>query len=57
MDELKRKVPRRPLLTEPEVCPECNKVFMSIYTLRDCKQHKNLEPLLQSARQNKNKKM
>lgn len=33
----------RVLLREPEVCPECNKVFLSLYSLKSCADHEGLE--------------
>lgn len=33
----------RVLLREPEVCAECNKVFISLYPLRACADHEGLD--------------
>ncbi len=35
----------RVLLREPERCPECNKVFISLYPLRLCDDHEGLDEL------------
>ena len=29
----------RVLLREPERCPECNRIFLSLYGLRGCNDH------------------
>lgn len=29
----------RVLLREPELCPECGRVFLSLYTIRRCEEH------------------
>ncbi len=34
---------QRVLLREPEVCEECNRVFLSLYSLRACEDHEGLE--------------
>lgn len=39
------KVNNRVLLREPERCPECNKVFISLYPLRICQDHQGLDEL------------
>lgn len=36
---------RRVLLREPEVCAECNKVFVSLYPIRSCADHQGLEEI------------
>lgn len=36
---------RRVLLREPEVCAECNRVFVSLYALRSCADHSGLEEI------------
>ena len=36
---------RRVLLREPEICAECNKVFVSLYALRSCADHLGLEEI------------
>lgn len=41
--EAERK--RRILLKEPERCPECNKVFISLYILKECTDHEGLDEL------------
>lgn len=33
------------LLREPERCKECNRVFISLYELRDCNDHDGLEEI------------
>jgi hypothetical protein len=35
----------RVLLREPERCPECNRVFISLYPLRVCEDHEGLDEL------------
>ncbi len=35
----------RVLLREPEVCAECNKVFVSLYAIRSCADHQGLEEI------------
>ncbi len=35
----------RVLLREPEMCKECNRVFISLYELRDCNDHDGLEEI------------
>lgn len=35
----------RVLLREPERCKECNRVFISLYELRDCNDHDGLEEI------------
>ncbi|MBI5492016.1 MAG: hypothetical protein HY893_03690 [Deltaproteobacteria bacterium] len=35
----------RVLLREPEVCAECNKVFISLYPLRTCADHEGLDEI------------
>ena len=35
----------RVLLREPEVCAECNKVFVSLYAIRSCADHLGLEEI------------
>jgi len=35
----------RVLLREPERCKECNRVFISLYELRDCSDHDGLEEI------------
>jgi len=39
--------PSRPrvLLREPEVCMECNKVYLALYSLRCCGDHEGLEKI------------
>jgi len=39
------KVNSRVLLREPERCPECNRVFISLYPLRVCQDHQGLDEL------------
>ena len=39
------KVNSRVLLREPERCPECNRVFISLYPLRVCLDHQGLDEL------------
>jgi hypothetical protein len=39
----KRPAGPRVLLREPEVCAECNKVFVSLYAIRSCADHQGLE--------------
>ncbi|MCC6502303.1 MAG: hypothetical protein IT362_04095 [Deltaproteobacteria bacterium] len=41
----KRPAGRRVLLREPEVCAECNRVFVSLYSLRSCADHLGLEEI------------
>jgi len=36
---------KRIMLREPERCPECNKVFISLYPLHDCNDHEGLDEL------------
>lgn len=36
---------RRVLLREPESCPECNAVFISLYALKRCSDHYGLDEL------------
>jgi len=36
---------RRVLLREPEVCAECNRVFVSLYPIRSCADHQGLEEI------------
>lgn len=33
------------LLREPERCPECNKVYLSLYALGECADHDGLDQL------------
>ncbi len=33
------------LLREPERCPECNKVYLSLYALGECVDHDGLDQL------------
>ncbi|OGP14479.1 MAG: hypothetical protein A2052_06850 [Deltaproteobacteria bacterium GWA2_54_12] len=35
----------RVLLREPEICAECNKVFVSLYAIRSCADHQGLEQI------------
>jgi len=39
------KVNSRVLLREPERCPECNRVYISLYPLRVCQDHQGLDEL------------
>ena len=41
----KRAAGPRVLLREPEVCAECNKVFVSLYAIRSCADHQGLEQI------------
>lgn len=41
----KRTAGHRVLLREPEVCAECNKVFVSLYAIRSCADHQGLEEI------------
>ncbi len=41
----RRPTGRRVLLREPEVCAECNKVFVSLYPIRSCADHQGLEQI------------
>jgi len=41
----RQKVNTRVLLREPERCPECNRVFISLYPLRACQDHHGLDEL------------
>lgn len=41
----KRPSGHRVLLREPEVCAECNKVFVSLYAIRSCADHQGLEEI------------
>ena len=34
---------KRVLLREPEVCMECNRVFLALYAIRSCADHEGLE--------------
>lgn len=36
---------RRVLLREPEVCAECNRVFVSLYAIRSCADHEGLDEI------------
>lgn len=36
---------RRVLLREPEVCAECNRVFISLWAIRSCVEHQGLEEI------------
>lgn len=40
-----RKRSSRILLREPEVCMECNKVFISLYPLKNCMEHEGLDEI------------
>lgn len=40
-----RRPAGRVLLREPEVCAECNKVFISLYAIRSCADHQGLEEI------------
>lgn len=40
-----RRSASRVLLREPEVCMECNKVFVSLYPLRSCGEHEGLDEI------------
>lgn len=40
-----RRPASRVLLREPEVCAECNKVFVSLYPIRSCADHQGLEEI------------
>lgn len=33
------------LLREPERCMECNRVFVSLYALKSCKDHEGLDEI------------
>ena len=45
MTGLYRGKRNRVLLREPERCKECNRVFISLYELRDCSDHDGLEEI------------
>lgn len=36
---------KRILLREPERCCECNRIFISLYELKNCMDHENLDEL------------
>lgn len=36
---------KRVLLREPEVCMECNRVFLALYAVRSCRDHEGLDEL------------
>ncbi|MBI5903715.1 MAG: hypothetical protein HZB84_09575 [Deltaproteobacteria bacterium] len=40
-----RGIRNRVLLREPERCKECNRVFISLYELKDCNDHDGLEEI------------
>lgn len=40
-----RKPSTRVLLREPEVCAECNRVFVSLYPIRSCADHQGLDEI------------
>lgn len=33
------------LLREPEKCAECNRIFVSLYSLRECSDHEGLDEI------------
>ncbi|WKZ33666.1 MAG: hypothetical protein QY316_04495 [Thermodesulfobacteriota bacterium] len=35
----------RVLLREPEACMECNRVFVSLYPIRSCREHEGLDEI------------
>jgi len=35
----------RILLREPELCLECNRVFLSLYSIRSCNDHDGLDEI------------
>lgn len=39
----RKKTVNTVLLREPERCMECNKVYLSLYPLRSCKDHEGLD--------------
>lgn len=41
----RRPAGRRVLLREPELCAECNRVFVSLYAIRSCADHAGLEEI------------
>ncbi|GEM_PF-6964717 len=40
-----RRRSSRVLLREPEVCMECNRVFVSLYPIRSCVEHEGLDEI------------
>lgn len=38
-----RKPRSRVLLREPEMCPECSRVYLSLYPIRSCPEHEGLD--------------
>ncbi len=36
---------KRVLLREPEVCLECNRVFLALYAIRSCRDHEGLDEI------------